>query len=286
MRALILTNSQGNQIALCNKISRECELAGVVFSQNIPRRPPRLAKRARMLLNRVAGRAGGKEFTRTWFEMLDKYSRDYPELPSDLPPQNIINVENVNDAPVLKAIEELSPDLVIVSGTNLVGKKVIEAAQKKLGIVNLHTGISPYVKGGPNCTNWCLAKNWFHLIGNTVMWLDTGIDTGNIIATEQTPLDGDETLLDLHWKVMEHAHDLYVRAIRRIAAGKEVLSVPQKSIAEGSDFYSVQWNLAARRKALSNFRRNYKAYFSDREAHRELSGGLKFFPLSNDQTSS
>jgi methionyl-tRNA formyltransferase len=279
MRVLLLTNFQGNQLALANKLAGECEIAGIVFSRNIPQKKPSAAKKLRMLLNRAAGRTAGKEFVDVWFGMLAKYSELYPETPA----KNVINVENVNDAETLKAIDDLAPDLVVVSGTNLVGRKVIEAAQKRGGIVNLHTGISPYVKGGPNCTNWCLAKNWFHLIGNTVMWLDAGIDTGNIIATEQTPLSGDETLFDLHWKVMEHAHSLYVEAIRRLARGEKLNSVPQKSIAKGSDFYSADWGLGPMRRASANFRRNYRAHFSDPAKHRELSAELKLFPFTDQE---
>jgi methionyl-tRNA formyltransferase len=277
MRVLILTNFQGNQFALSNKISKECEVAGIVFSRNIPRKPPVFSKKLRTLFNRAGGRIAGREFIGAWFEMQKKYAALYPELPAE----KLVNVDNVNDPATLEAIEKLSPDLTVVSGTNLVGKKVIAAAQKRGGIVNLHTGISPYVKGGPNCTNWCLAKNWFHLIGSTVMWLDSGIDTGNIIATEQTPLSGDETLFELHWKVMEHAHGLYVEALRRIGRGEKVSSVPQKSIAEGHDFYAVDWGFAAMREASANFRRNYKAYFADPAIHRELSGKLKLFPFND-----
>jgi len=228
-------------------------------------------------MNRAAGRIAGGEFIDAWFEMQQKYTALYPNLPVE----NIIKVDNVNDAATVEAIEKFSPGLVAVSGTNLVGKKVIAAAQKTGGIVNLHTGISPYVKGGPNCTNWCLAKNWFHLIGSTVMWLDPGIDTGNIIATEQTPLTGEETLFELHWKVMEHAHGLYVEAIKRIGQGRELPAVPQKTIAEGHDFYSVDWGLSAMREAAANFRRNYKAYFDDRNAHEKLTAELKLFPLND-----
>lgn len=45
------------------------------------------------------------------------------------------------------------------------------------------------------------------------MWIDEGIDTGNIITTEQTPLRGNESLFQIHLKVMDHAHDLYLRSI-------------------------------------------------------------------------
>lgn len=277
MRVVILTNKQGNQIALANKIAGECEIAAIVFSQNVPRKPPSFSKKVRLNLNRLASRTFGREFVDVWSRMLKKYDEVFPQLPTE----NIIRVKNVNDTETINAIEKYAPDLVVVSGTNLVGKKVIEAAQRGRGIVNLHTGISPYVKGGPNCTNWCLAKNWFHLIGNTIMWLDPGIDTGNIIATEQTPLDGNENLFELHWKVMQHAHELYATAISHLASGKETLSIPQKSVVEGNDFYSVDWNANAMRRALKNFQNNYKNYFVDAEQHRKLSAELKLFPLKD-----
>ena len=272
MKAVILTGNQGNQRALCHKMAAACEVSAIVVSENIPRKKPALTKKFQSLVNRVTGRLAGREFVETWLRMLGEYDAEFPAFP-DVP---IIRVKNVNDAATLETLEKYAPDLTIVSGTNLVGKKVIGASRK---IVNLHTGISPYVKGGPNCTNWCLAKNWFHLIGNTVMWLDLGIDTGKIIATEQTPLDGRETLFELHRKVMDHAHDLYVRAVRQIGAGREVPAVPQDEIAEGTTFYTADWNAAARGAALRNFRDDYKNYFADPRIHRKMSAELKLVSI-------
>ena len=265
--------NQGNQRALCHKMAGGAEVAAIVVSDNVPRRPPSLAKKAQSLVKRLAGRLTGREFVETWLKMLGEYDRRYPGFP-DVP---IVRVKNVNDAATIETLEKYAPDLTIVSGTNLVGKKVIGASKK---IVNLHTGISPYVKGGPNCTNWCLAKNWFHLIGNTVMWLDLGIDTGRLIATEQTPLSGEETLFELHWKVMEHAHDLYVRAVREIAEGRAVPSVPQDAIAEGVTFYNADWNAAEQRAALRNFRDDYRNYFADPRIHRKMSSEIELVSLT------
>ena len=273
MKAVILTGNQGNQRALCHKMARVADVAAIVVSENIPRRKPSLTKKMRSLIGRVTNRLTGREFVETWLKLLGEYDRQFPDFP-DVP---LIRVKNVNDAATLEVLEKHAPDRTIVSGTNLVGKKVIGASRK---IVNLHTGISPYVKGGPNCTNWCLAKNWFHLIGNTVMWLDPGIDTGKLIATEQTPLDGDETLLDLHRKVMEHAHDLYGRAVRQIGEGREVPAVPQSEIGEGATFYTADWNSREQRAALRNFRDDYKNYFADPRIHRKMSAELKLISLS------
>lgn len=272
MKVVILTGSQGNQKALSNKIADACDVSAIVVSENIPRKKPSFAKNARNFINRIGNRLVGRPFVETWFKMLGEYERQFPNFP-DVP---LVKVQNVNDQATLETLEKHAPDLIVVSGTNLVGKKVIASADK---IVNLHTGISPYVKGGPNCTNWCLAKNWFHLIGNTVMWLDAGIDTGRIITTEQTPLDGSETLFELHWKVMQHAHDLYLRAIKRIGDGETVPSVPQDGISAGTLFYTADWNAREMRNALRSFQANYKNYFADEENHRRLSAELKLVSL-------
>src|SRR5205814_4677043 len=201
-----------------------------------PRRPP--PRRWRIFLNRVEGRLVGRPFVRVWKQLMERYRAEFPGFP----PASRAEVGNVNDQQTLETIAQFAPDLVVVSGTNLVGRAVIEAAQRHGGIVNLHTGISPYVKGSPNCTNWCLATGQFEKIGNTVMWLDPGIDSGDLIATERTPLDGRESLHDLHWKVMEHGHDLYRRCVEAIAGGRPVARVPQRSIAEGHTYYRADWS--------------------------------------------
>jgi methionyl-tRNA formyltransferase len=221
------------------------------MSSNIGRTRPR---HLRSLTNRLASRTAGRPFTAAWFSVLERYASEYGGVP-DVPQ---VEVANINDPPVLSTIEETSPDLVAVSGTNIIGPDVIDAVKSAHGMVNLHTGISPYVKGGPNCTNWCLARGWFHLIGNAVMWLDTGVDSGNLIATEATALDGSESLEELHWKVMEHAHNLYVRSIGAIARGDQVGSVPQSEVGDGHTFANADWSAVEMLRARWNFARHYR----------------------------
>ena len=275
MRAIILIRDVPDQVALCHKITAHCEVAAVVLSQNIIRKKPSLKNRLRLFANRVGNKLVGGELSAVWYQMLETYQKQFPE-PPNIP---LVQVANVNDQATLDAIEKYNPDYIIVSGTNLVGRKIIEAAEKRKGVINLHTGLSPYIKGGPNCTNWCLANRDFHLIGNTVMWLDIGSDSGRIISTEQTPLVGDETLLELHLKVLEHAHDLYVRAIKKLARGEDVPSVPQSSIAEGVTFYNRDWNPFAVRRAISNFKKHYGEHFQNQEECKRKTAELKLISL-------
>ena len=277
MRVVVLAAEEPNQTALCWKLAAQCELAGIILSRNLTRCPP--AQQGRRLLNRVEGRLVGFPFVAAAASMHHRYRASSPRVPA----VETIRVRHVNDGGVLRFLQRAAPDVVAVSGTNLVGDPIIEWTSRRRGIVNLHTGLSPYVKGGPNCTNWCLAERTFHLIGNTVMWLDAGIDSGPIIATEQTALTGLETLAELHWRVMEHAQDLYVRVIRALAEGRHVPRVPQASLAAGRTFYNIEWNGRAMRRAWMNFKRYYSSEALTGEPYRVESSRLTLYPFSAQQ---
>ena len=206
----------------------------------------------RLLFNSATGRLVGRPFVAAWQELQASYRRTYPQFPAA--PQ--VRVRNVNDEATLDALLQYAPDLVIVSGTNLVGKRVIEAAGRRLGVVNMHTGISPYVKGGPNCTNWCISTLQFDKIGNTIMWINEGIDSGNIITTECTSIIDRESLDAVHWQVMEHAHDLYLRSIAYLLkASQPYQSIAQKDIAKGELYLTRMWNFKAKKNLLTNWKR-------------------------------
>lgn len=255
MKAVALVGGQVNQRALCHKLAGAIDLRAIVLSRNVPKRAKTRRERVESLLLRAQNRIFGRPFARAWASLQATYDARFP----DWPDVERVAVRNVNDPETLEVLARIQPDLVIVSGTNLVGRAVIEAGQRGRGIVNLHTGISPYVKGGPNCTNWCLATRRFDLIGNTIMWLDLGIDTGALVATERTPLTGREPTLDaLHLAVMEHAHDLYVRSVKAIAAGRAVARHPQSAIGEGHTYYTRDWNAQAIVRARAGWR-EYRA---------------------------
>jgi folate-dependent phosphoribosylglycinamide formyltransferase PurN len=203
----------------------------------------------------VAGRLVGVPLLRAWSGMQAHYRALY----GDFPAVPRCRVDNVNDARTFDVIRELRPDLVAVSGTNLLGSRLIELGADSGGMMNLHTGISPYVKGGPNCTNWCLATGRFDLIGNTVMWLDAGIDSGAIIATERTALTGEESLAELHIRVMDHAHFLFARCVRELGAKGSLASVPQHLLGAGTTYFTRQWGALPMLRAIRNHRSHYRA---------------------------
>jgi methionyl-tRNA formyltransferase len=277
LTVVVLTNDQPNQMALSNKLAAHCHLAAIVVSLNQRRREPGFVERLELLASRISVRLLGRPLLRAWRALQDSYARRFPGLPRT----QIVRVRNVNDPETLDVIRTRKPDLVMVSGTNLVSRRTIAASPPGTRWINLHTGISPYMNGGPNCTNWCLAERRFGEIGNTVMWLEPGIDSGAIIATERTPLTGRETLPELHWKVMEHAHDLACRVVRRLAAGEELPSIVQADVASGRTFFNREWHGLAARRAVVNFRRHFPSFFAGAASPDDAGSPLKLFPLDS-----
>lgn len=250
MKLVLWIGNDPNQYALAHKLAAQFDVVGIVLETKS--NPPKKKKLTfSMFVSKVLVRLFYKKIPATWFTLMDEYRVAYPNLPAT----KVFKVNNINDSETKTLTEELSPDLIVVSGTYLVKKETL-STKSKHGIVNLHTGLSPYIKGGPNCTNWCIATRQFELIGNTIMWIDEGIDSGNLILTEQTPFTSNESLLEVHRKVMNHAHDLYLRAINNIE-NNTAQNVPQDNIGSGSIYYTKDWTWKAHAALLRNFK-NFK----------------------------
>jgi len=272
MKTIIFTNSNPNQIALVNKIYNNIDIEAIVVSKNIIKKK-KINKVS--IYKKVLEALIGLPFRTSWNKIQKKYKNNF----STFPKIQLYEVNNINDELTETIIKEINPSLIIVSGTNLIKNNIINATNNKCLIMNLHTGISPYVKGGPNCTNWCLANSEFHLIGNTIMELDIGIDSGKIITTEQTILDGDESLFELHWKVMEHAHDLYIRAILYYMQNDNIKKIKQNDITKGNIYYTKNWTIKQKIKAFINYILFYKKSFKK----SVLSTKIKTFSLKKGE---
>ena len=271
MKIVLLCGRQHNQVALANKVAVKFNLAGIIIEQAPAKKA--MSFSLAQIVEKILNRTFFIPLHSSWFNLLNTYKKEYP----DFPDTQKITVQNVNSEASVDFIKRLKPDLVMVSGTSIVKTKILELPIPK-GIVNLHTGLSPYIKGGPNCTNWCIAEEQFHLIGNTVMWIDAGIDSGDIITTENTPLNGLETLSQLHLKVMNHAHDLYLKALKKIQENPgHCPGVKQESIVRGTTYYTKQWNREKKWRLLKNLKK-LPAYFQSAK-YASDSSKIKTVPL-------
>jgi methionyl-tRNA formyltransferase len=103
-----------------------------------------------------------------------------------------------------------------VFGTSLIRGELLK--EGRLGIVNLHGGLSPEYRGA-DCTFWALYNREPEKVGCTLHWIDAGIDTGRLIAHVSPEIQPDDDELSLFWRAVKTSADVYAEFLTRAAAG-------------------------------------------------------------------
>ena len=246
LRVVLLTSGSPWQRALANRLATEesLRLDGIVI-QSMPRsmrwdwaaktflrQPGLLGKKIimRLVLGRVIKEIAAAELE--WFGESGQ-ALEWPDVP-------LLRVQDINANEVVTFLETQKPDIGAVSGTRII-KAPIFAVDPPVRLLNLHTGLSPYLKGGPNCTLWALSLQQPELIGATIHVLDPGIDTGDILLTEFTPLESSDTLGRAVSRTVAHGHEMYLRVLRAIANGEPMAGVRQAELGEGRTYFNREW---------------------------------------------
>jgi methionyl-tRNA formyltransferase len=136
---------------------------------------------------------------------------DYPELVREVP--------HINHPDVVKLARELKPDLICVFGTSLIRGDLLQ--EGRLGIINLHGGLSPEYRGA-DCTFWALYNGEPEKVGCTLHYIDTGIDTGRLIAHISPEVREDDSELVLFWRAVRDSAEVYAEAVARLALGEQL----------------------------------------------------------------
>jgi methionyl-tRNA formyltransferase len=90
----------------------------------------------------------------------------------------LTEVTSVNSKECLEKLKEINPDIIIVNGTRIISKKVLNSLDAT--IINTHVGITPKYRG-VHGGYWAIANNDLDNCGVTVHLIDAGIDTGGIL---------------------------------------------------------------------------------------------------------
>ncbi len=252
-----------NHRALVGEISKRFNVVGVVIDKKTKTKSPGSST---SFFSKLIDKIRFGKIDRAWKQMQQYYCAN----DSKLPETPAITVDNINNSETLAFTQQAKPVLVVVSGTSMI-KEPLVSLSLPIGIMNLHTGLSPYVKGGPNCTNWCIANNKWGWIGSTVLWISAGIDSGNIITTEPIDVSDETDLTAIHLKVMKHAHGLYLRAIDYVLKNPPPhQSIPQASLGKGNLYLSKMWTSDKKKQLLRNLAVT---------RNRELPAGTRIIPL-------
>ncbi len=126
-------------------------------------------------------------------------------------PQSLKNAESE------QLLRELAPDLiVVVAYGKILPQPVLEIPP--LGCVNVHASLLPFYRGaGP--IQWSILGGEKQT-GVTTMYMDAGVDTGDMILKRTCEIGPDETAEELHDRLSEMGASLLAETVPLLAAGK------------------------------------------------------------------
>ena len=160
----------------------------------------------------------------------------------------VLQPERVKDSGFIEALKELSPDIIIVVAYGqILPEEIINLPA--MGCINVHASLLPKYRGAAPI-NWCII-NGESRTGVTTMYMDKGMDTGDILLQRETEIGEDETAGELHDRLAVLGADLLLETLdglqrneveRRAQDHSAATYAPQLDRETGR----VDWNLDAK----------------------------------------
>jgi folate-dependent phosphoribosylglycinamide formyltransferase PurN len=135
--------------------------------------------------------------------------KGYHELPDAI----VHRINTVNSPEAIRLVKEAGIDVICFLGGDLGKMEFIRSA--RLCSLNYHSGISPFYNGH---------KTTFHAVkdgrpnfcGGTLMYINEQIDGGDILSHHFTGIEPDDDSVDLFFKGIEGAVELYLHFLYHI----------------------------------------------------------------------
>lgn len=136
--------------------------------------------------------------------------------------------QTLKDGAILPLLEELKPDIIVVAAYGKILPEYV-LDYPRYGCINIHASLLPKYRGTAPI-NFALI-NGETKTGITTMFMDKGIDTGNMILKAETEINEKDDYGSLHNRLAIMGGDLIVKTINKILSGTSP-STPQQG--EGS----------------------------------------------------
>jgi methionyl-tRNA formyltransferase len=129
----------------------------------------------------------------------------------------VLQPEKVRDGTLAVALAAHRPDLlVVVAYGRILGRDLLELAPH--GAVNVHASLLPRWRGAAPI-QWAVAEGdtW---TGVTIMRVDEGLDTGDVLLQRATPIGAEESSAALHDRLAALGGAALCEALPLLAAGR------------------------------------------------------------------
>ncbi len=118
--------------------------------------------------------------------------------------------ERIRRPEAQERLASLKPEIMVVVGYGqIIPQSVIDIPPR--GIVNVHASLLPKYRGAAPI-QWAIV-NGEKITGVTTMQINAGLDTGDILLARETPIDDDETAVELGARLARMGAELLVETL-------------------------------------------------------------------------
>jgi methionyl-tRNA formyltransferase len=129
----------------------------------------------------------------------------------------VLQPERARNEDFIGELREVRPDLIAVAAYGqILPKTILELP--RFGCLNVHTSLLPKYRGAAPI-QWAILNDEPET-GVTIMKMDAGLDTGDILTQAATPIRAEDDAQTLHDRLGQMGAELLVSTIRDHVAGK------------------------------------------------------------------
>lgn len=148
------------------------------------------------------------------------------------------------DPDAVRKIRDYAPDLLVVAAFGQILTQDVLSIPK-LGCINVHASLLPKLRGAAPI-NWAII-NGDNVSGITTMFMDKGIDTGDMLLTEEVEIGPDETAGQLHDALMAVGGKLLIKTLKALEDGTLKRTPQDSSLSTyapmiGRDTGKIDWS--------------------------------------------
>ncbi|MGE5672410.1 MAG: methionyl-tRNA formyltransferase [Mycobacterium leprae] len=128
----------------------------------------------------------------------------------------VFQPKRVRKPEVVAELKQLGADITVVAAFGQILSKEALAISP-LGSINVHGSLLPRWRGAAPIHRAVMAGDTE--TGITIMWMDEGMDTGDMSLKASTPITPEDTTAAVHDRLAQIGADLLIEALRQIEAG-------------------------------------------------------------------
>ena len=135
----------------------------------------------------------------------------------------VFQPETLKDGTAFSKIKALNPDIIIVVAYGkLLPQEILDFPE--YGCINVHASLLPKYRGAAPI-QWAILKGESHT-GVTIMQMDIGLDTGDMLTKKETEILPEDTAKSLFLRLQTLGAELLVETLPKIERG-EIVAEPQ-----------------------------------------------------------